>query len=100
MITIKLQAVSHNTTHLIIADSTLYTYILLAVFFLTSIQMVLFWLSGDTFKTVYFIIRSAPVQFVVCGTLQVMVDIAILLQVVIYRKKRQHFSSGSLSIKS
>ncbi|XP_003391574.2 PREDICTED: PQ-loop repeat-containing protein 1-like [Amphimedon queenslandica] len=65
-----------------------------------SIQMVLFWLSGDTFKTIYFIMRGAPVQFVVCGSLQVMVDIAILSQVVVYRKKRQHFISASLSIKS
>ena len=56
--------------------------------------MVLFWLSGDTFKTIYFVIRQAPIQFWVCGSLQVIVDVAILLQVVMYRKIRQHVSSN------
>ena len=49
-----------------------------------SVAMVAMWTSGDLFKTVYFIIRDAPVQFAVCGVLQVAVDIAILLQVFFY----------------
>lgn len=49
--------------------------------------MVMFWLSGDTFKTGYFIVRQAPVQFWLCGALQVLVDILILSQVVIYRRQ-------------
>lgn len=39
-----------------------------------SIQMVLMWLAGDMFKTGYFIIREAPAQFWLCGTLQVSVE--------------------------
>jgi len=58
--------------------------------------MVLFWLSGDTFKTGYFIVRQAPLQFGLCGALQVLVDILILLQVVLYQERRQ----GSLLPKS
>lgn len=50
-----------------------------------SIQMVLMWLAGDLFKTGYFVVREAPAQFWLCGTLQVSLDIAILLQVWIYR---------------
>lgn len=46
--------------------------------------MVLMWSSGDTFKTVYFILNQAPFQFSICGLLQVFVDIAILLQVYLY----------------
>ena len=46
--------------------------------------MVAMWTSGDLFKTVYFIARDAPVQFAICGVLQVIVDIAILLQVFFY----------------
>jgi len=50
-----------------------------------SVKMVLFWLSGDVFKTIYFLLRNAPLQFFLCGALQVSVDIAILCQVLIYR---------------
>ncbi|XP_044149364.1 solute carrier family 66 member 2 isoform X1 [Bufo gargarizans] len=49
-----------------------------------SIKMVLMWTSGDTFKTAYFILNQAPFQFTVCGLLQVLVDITILLQVYVY----------------
>jgi len=54
-----------------------------------SVKMVLFWLSGDVFKTVYFLLRHAPMQFFLCGALQVSVDIAILAQVLIYRDSPQ-----------
>ncbi|KAM8716904.1 hypothetical protein ACLKA7_003729 [Drosophila subpalustris] len=50
-----------------------------------SIHMVIMWTLGDMFKTGYFIARNAPSQFWICGTLQVSLDIAILLQVWIYR---------------
>lgn len=36
-----------------------------------SIHMVIMWTLGDMFKTVYFILRKAPSQFWICGTLQV-----------------------------
>ncbi|XP_043922960.1 solute carrier family 66 member 2 [Protopterus annectens] len=49
-----------------------------------SIKMVLMWTSGDTFKTGYFILNQAPFQFWICGLLQVLVDITILLQVYYY----------------
>lgn len=42
--------------------------------------MVLMWTSGDTFKTAYFLLNGAPLQFSVCGLLQVLVDLAILAQ--------------------
>ncbi|XP_046734303.1 solute carrier family 66 member 2 isoform X2 [Diprion similis] len=38
-----------------------------------SITMVAMWTMGDTFKTCYFIAREAPVQFGICGALQVIV---------------------------
>lgn len=73
------------------------------------------WTLGDIFKTVYFLTRSAPMQFWICGILQVStteqcyimpgllptenaivnkifsilqvtLDVSILLQVYIYRK--------------
>ncbi|KAI5704015.1 hypothetical protein M8J75_001111 [Diaphorina citri] len=50
-----------------------------------SILMVLMWTAGDAFKTVYFVVREAPLQFWICGTLQVLIDITILGQVYWYR---------------
>jgi len=49
-----------------------------------SLQMVLMWTSGDLFKTGYFLLKDAPVQFIICGCLQVGVDAAILSQVWYY----------------
>lgn len=46
--------------------------------------MVLMWLVGDTFKTFYFVYRRSPMQFCVCGALQIAVDLAILSQTVLY----------------
>lgn len=51
-----------------------------------SVNMVLMWTCGDTFKTVYFVLRSAPAQFWLCGLLQISIDAAILFQVVWYRR--------------
>ncbi|XP_051526311.1 solute carrier family 66 member 2-like isoform X4 [Myxocyprinus asiaticus] len=54
-----------------------------------SIKMVLMWTSGDSFKTVYFLLTQAPMQFWICGLLQVCVDIAILFQVYYYSRYPQ-----------
>ncbi|CAH2239916.1 solute carrier family 66 member 2 isoform X2 [Pararge aegeria] len=50
-----------------------------------SLSMVIMWTCGDLFKTAYFVIREAPTQFWVCGGLQVLLDIVILVQVWLYR---------------
>lgn len=47
--------------------------------------MVVMWTCGDVFKTLYFLFREAPIQFWICGCVQVTVDVLILLQVNIYR---------------
>ncbi|XP_045762385.1 solute carrier family 66 member 2 isoform X1 [Maniola jurtina] len=51
-----------------------------------SLSMVIMWTCGDLFKTAYFVIREAPAQFWVCGSLQVLLDIIILIQVWLYRQ--------------
>ncbi|EFN88260.1 PQ-loop repeat-containing protein 1 [Harpegnathos saltator] len=51
-----------------------------------SVTMVAMWTLGDVFKTCYFILKDTPVQFQVCGAVQVAIDIAILAQVYIYPK--------------
>uniref|UniRef100_A0A8C7FXG3 Solute carrier family 66 member 2 n=1 Tax=Oncorhynchus kisutch TaxID=8019 RepID=A0A8C7FXG3_ONCKI len=54
-----------------------------------SIKVVMMWTSGDTFKTGYFLLTEAPVQFWTCGLLQVGVDITILFQVYYYSRYPQ-----------
>ncbi|CAL8360591.1 unnamed protein product [Lota lota] len=49
-----------------------------------SVKMVVMWTLGDIFKTSYFLLNQSPVQFWVCGSVQICVDAIILLQVFIY----------------
>ncbi|XP_037120381.1 solute carrier family 66 member 2 isoform X2 [Syngnathus acus] len=69
-----------------------------------SVKMVLMWTSGDTFKTGYFLVTQAPVQFWTCGMLQVLVDFAILFQVFYYsfypQKPVSHAASHTSSAKA
>ncbi|XP_067854207.1 solute carrier family 66 member 2 [Heptranchias perlo] len=51
-----------------------------------SVKMVLLWTLGDIFKTVYFITKATPVQFWICGAVQICIDIAIFFQVFTYRQ--------------
>lgn len=50
-----------------------------------SLKMVVMWTMGDTFKTGYFLLRESPIQFWLCGGLQVSIDAFILCQVYWYR---------------
>lgn len=76
---------------MLICKTCIYFYILeikhFSVFalFIFSIAMVAMWTIGDIFKTCYFVLRNTPVQFQVCGALQVTIDVAILAQVYLYK---------------
>jgi len=62
-----------------------------------SLPMVIMWTCGDVFKTTYFVLRKAPPQFFICGSLQVTVDLMILGQVWLYRlntEKRKRSELG------
>ncbi|KAG9511264.1 Solute carrier family 66 member 2 [Fragariocoptes setiger] len=50
-----------------------------------SVSMVMMWLSGDLFKTVYFVVKDTPKQFWLCGFTQVTIDLLIMLQICLYR---------------
>lgn len=58
-------------------------------FSVCSVKMVVMWLSGDIFKTCYFLVKVAPVQFWICGLLQICIDIAILVQVYKFGKQER-----------
>uniref|UniRef100_A0A3B4AXL2 Solute carrier family 66 member 2 n=2 Tax=Periophthalmus magnuspinnatus TaxID=409849 RepID=A0A3B4AXL2_9GOBI len=51
-----------------------------------SVKMVLLWTAGDVFKTTYFVLNSSPAQFWVCGSAQILIDVAILFQVLLYNQ--------------
>lgn len=46
-----------------------------------SVAMVLMWLAGDLYKTLYFVAFDTPTQFLVCGCMQITADLVILAQV-------------------
>ncbi|XP_055011876.1 solute carrier family 66 member 2-like [Boleophthalmus pectinirostris] len=51
-----------------------------------SVKMVLLWTAGDVFKTTYFVLNDSPAQFWLCGSAQILIDVAILLQVLLYNQ--------------
>eukprot|EP01012_Entosiphon_sulcatum_P056534 TRINITY_DN80224_c0_g1_i1.p1 TRINITY_DN80224_c0_g1~~TRINITY_DN80224_c0_g1_i1.p1 ORF type:complete len:238 (-),score=19.79 TRINITY_DN80224_c0_g1_i1:9-722(-) len=42
------------------------------------------WCGGDGLKTIYFLATGAPAQFLMCGVMQIIVDVAIVLQLFSY----------------
>lgn len=54
-----------------------------------SFILVFTWFLGDFFKTLYYIIEFQPVQFIMCGTIQLTVDIMIILQIIAFRKNTE-----------
>eukprot|EP00039_Didymoeca_costata_P023461 m.7198 g.7198 ORF g.7198 m.7198 type:complete len:269 (-) comp3666_c0_seq1:36-842(-) len=63
-----------------------------------SVTMIAMWLSGDTFKTLYFITRKAPFQFGFCGSLQVCVDCCLIFQVCWYARNHEPVQQKPLKL--
>jgi uncharacterized protein with PQ loop repeat len=51
-----------------------------------SIKMIMAWLFGDVGKTIYFVVRKTPAQFWICSSLQITIDVLIMLQVYFYNR--------------
>eukprot|EP01095_Lingulamoeba_sp_RSL-Kostka_P003660 TRINITY_DN14635_c0_g1_i1.p1 TRINITY_DN14635_c0_g1~~TRINITY_DN14635_c0_g1_i1.p1 ORF type:complete len:234 (+),score=38.88 TRINITY_DN14635_c0_g1_i1:62-763(+) len=51
-------------------------------------NLVLFfsWIGGDSLKTIYFYFSGAPFQFMICGIIQLSLDVVILIQMLMYKK--------------
>jgi len=52
--------------------------------------MVLLWLAGDFFKTIYYIVRDSPKQFWVCGFIQITIDVLILMQGFFFKGQKKY----------
>lgn len=47
-------------------------------------NMVLLWAMGDVYKTAYYIMNDSGNQFLVCGITQIIIDLLIGIQILIY----------------
>ena len=56
----------------------------------SSTTLILSWFVGDMFKTIYYIFKAQPTQFVICGIVQLTIDILILLQIQKYSEKKSY----------
>lgn len=50
-----------------------------------SVLMVILWTIGDGFKTFYFVYKKVPLQFVIFGVIQIILDQVVLFQVFLYQ---------------
>eukprot|EP00761_Pharyngomonas_kirbyi_P002104 gb/GECH01002108.1/.p1 GENE.gb/GECH01002108.1/~~gb/GECH01002108.1/.p1 ORF type:complete len:252 (+),score=52.50 gb/GECH01002108.1/:1-756(+) len=55
-----------------------------------SLVLIMTWVVGDAFKTLYFVSRSAPFQFLACGVTQLSVDFMIIAQIAFFDEKRNY----------
>ena len=47
--------------------------------------MVGIWLCSDSYKTIYFVMNEQPLQFILTGFFQVLLDLTLICQMLIYR---------------
>ena len=47
--------------------------------------MVGIWLCSDSYKTIYFLMKEQPLQFILTGFCQAMLDVTLITQMIIYR---------------
>ena len=59
-------------------------------------------LLGDTFRTYYYVSTKSPFQFILCGFLQVTINIILMLQIFYYRlkgKRNRSFRKSKIEIR-
>jgi hypothetical protein len=52
-----------------------------------SIAMIMTWFIGDFLKTIYFVIKLQPFQFILSGAFQLAIDTLIVIQIMAYGDK-------------
>ena len=48
--------------------------------------MILTWFVGDFAKTLYYMIENQPFQFVMSGTIQLTIDVLIIIQIMAFKE--------------
>jgi uncharacterized protein with PQ loop repeat len=49
--------------------------------------MILMWFCGDSFKTIYYIYSNSPMQLIICGNIQIFLDLVIIFQLWYYNNE-------------
>ena len=62
-----------------------------------SAPMIILWLIGDTSKMIYNIIYKTPIQMIISGAVQVILDIFVIIQVYIYKGPNQIFGVNNIN---
>lgn len=57
-----------------------------------SMGMIGIWFAGDLGKTLYYVLNKEPIQFIMTGSTQLIIDISILVQIYMYAPKYQEVS--------
>ena len=52
-----------------------------------SLIMLMTWIFGDFFKTIYYLVTKCPFQFTLCGYIQIVIDLILIGQIWYYGKK-------------
>lgn len=60
-----------------------------------SMGMIGVWFAGDLGKTLYFVLNHSPIQFILCGSTQLIIDVSILIQIYMYAPKYQELGKGN-----
>jgi hypothetical protein len=47
--------------------------------------MVGIWFCSDSYKTIYFLMKEQPMQFILTGFFQALLDVTLICQMIIYR---------------
>lgn len=59
-----------------------------------SIGLILVWFAGDAAKTVFYVVKNQPLQFIICGAVQLAIDVGILAQIFFYGQQYKEVATG------
>jgi hypothetical protein len=48
--------------------------------------MISTWFCGDFFKTIYFILKNQPMQFIAGGAIQLAIDLLLVIQILAFQE--------------
>ena len=56
--------------------------------------MILMWFCGDSFKTIYYYYSNSPIQLIICGILQILLDVIIIFQLYYYNDNKKNMKNN------
>ena len=56
--------------------------------------MILMWFCGDSFKTIYYYYSNSPIQLIICGILQILLDVIIIFKYYYYNDNKKNMKNN------